>query len=271
MPTEPFQPPARPPALRRGWLTRLAGCQLPSQCAVCHAWPAGRVCADCRSAHAAEHPRCPQCALRLPVGHVMDASSKGVVCADCLRHPRPALLDGCYAAVSYAWPWDACIDAFKFAGQPGWAGPLAQLMAGHAPVAHALQNCDVLLPMPLHPRRLAERGYNQSLLLARALRQALARTGGLHADAVRIRHDVLVRTRHTQPQSALPFAQRQRNVKQAFAVPAEKSAGLTGQRVVLLDDVMTTGASLHAAAQALRTAGVAHLTAIVLARTEKHG
>ncbi len=254
--------------LRRGWLTRLAGCKLPSQCAVCHAWPAERVCADCRSTHAAEQPRCPQCALRLPAGH---AQAGAGVCADCLRHPRSALLDGCYAAVSYAWPWHPCIDAFKFSSQPGWAGPLAQLMADHAPVAHALRTCDLLLPLPLHPRRLAERGYNQSLLLARALRQALARTGDLHADTARIRHGALVRTRHTQSQSALPLAERQRNVRHAFAVPAEQAATLQGQRVVLLDDVMTTGASLHAAAQALRAAGVAHLWAVVLARTEKHG
>ena len=109
--------------------------------------------------------------------------------------------------------------------------------------------------MPLARERLAERGYNQALLLARHL--APRKT-----DAT-----LLLRTRHTPAQRELTRAERLRNVRGAFAVDPMRAHELRDQRVVLVDDVMTTGASLHAAATALRQAGVTHVTALVFART----
>ncbi len=142
-------------------------------------------------------------------------------------------------------------------------------MAARAAIVEAVQQCDVLLPMPLHPQRLAERGYNQSLLLAQALRQQVHSRTGLQREQAAIHHSWLQRTRHTTPQSLLPLAERRRNIRAAFAVSTRHAPQLQGKRVLLLDDVLTTGASAQAAAQTLRAAGAAHVGVIVLARTEK--
>jgi ComF family protein len=123
-------------------------------------------------------------------------------------------------------------------------------------VEDTLAKADTVLPIPLSPERLAERGYNQSLLLARQL----------SPDKTDDR--LLLRTRHTPSQRSLPRAERLANLVGAFAVDPLRVAEIRGQRIVLVDDVMTSGASLHTAAQVLRQAGAAHISAVVLARTE---
>lgn len=168
---------------------------------------------------------------------------------------NPPLFDACLAAVDYAYPWAGALADFKFKGDPGWAGTLATLMRSTPGVESALQSADVVLPVPLSTDRLRERGYNQSALLA----QQLARP---KADAL-----TLLRVHATKAQSGLPRAQRLRNLRGAFAVEPARAAALRGRRVVLVDDVMTTGATLHAATEALHQAGVAHVIAVVLART----
>ena len=218
---------------------------LPSQCAVCHAWPARALCDACVARFAQPVPRCRRCALRVPAGMA--------ICGECLRHPPP--LDLCLAACDYDWPWTDCIGRFKFEGQAGWAAPLALLMRSMPWAEPALEGADLVLPMPLSPRRLRERGFNQSLELARRLAPQCC-------DA-----RLLLRLRDTPAQSGLNRAQRLRNLHGAFAVAPLRMHVLNGARVVLVDDVMTTGASLCTAAQALRDAGAAHVTALVLART----
>jgi ComF family protein len=158
--------------------------------------------------------------------------------------------------VAYAWPWSHCIAEFKFGGRPGWAAALATVMRSTPWVEPALDQADRVLPMPLARERLAERGFNQALLLAQRLAPG-------QTDA-----SLLLRTRHTPAQSALKRAERLRNVQGAFAVAPLRARELRGQRVVLVDDVMTSGASLHAAALTVRQAGAAHVTALVFARTE---
>ncbi len=171
-----------------------------------------------------------------------------------MKAPPP--VDACLAAVPYTWPWSHCVAQFKFGGQPGWARTLATVMRSTPWVEPALEQADCVLPMPLSRERLATRGFNQALLLAQYLAPGTT-------DAT-----LLLRTRHTPPQSELQRADRLRNVQGAFAVEPLRASGLRGQRVVLVDDVMTSGASLHAAALTLRQAGVAHITAVLLARTE---
>ena len=219
--------------------------QVPARCAICHAWPSRVVCNACVTRFAQPVPRCTTCALPVPEGVTR--------CGACLREPPP--LDACLAAVHYAWPWSDCVTQFKFGSQPGWAAELATVMRSAPWVEPALEQAARVLPMPLARERLAERGYNQSLLLAR--RPAPHKT-----DAT-----LLLRTRHTPAQSDLSRAERLRNVRGAFAVEPLRAHELRDRRVVLVDDVMTTGASLHAAATALRQAGVAHVTALVFART----
>ncbi|WP_309951547.1 MULTISPECIES: ComF family protein [Variovorax] len=219
--------------------------RLPSQCEVCRAWPSRRICDACVARFAPPAARCSSCALAVPEGVVR--------CGECVGDPPP--LDACLAACDYAWPWPDCIAQFKFRGEAGWAGPLSTLMRSVPWVEPALEQCDAVLPMPMAPARLRERGFNQALELARRL--APAKT-----DAA-----LLLRTRDTPAQIGLERAERLRNLRGAFAVEPMRASQLQGRRVVLVDDVMTTGASLFSAAAALRLAGAAHITAVVLART----
>jgi len=223
--------------------------RLPSQCVVCRAWPAQPVCDACVARFAPPTPRCATCALQ-----VADGVSR---CSECTRTPPP--LDACLAACTYAWPWPECIAELKFRGDAGRAAPLATLLRSAPWVEPALEKADIVLPMPLAPSRLRERGFNQAHELARRLEPR-------KTDAT-----LLLRTRETTAQSGLARAERLRNLRGAFALEPLRAATVRDRRVVLVDDVMTSGASLFAAAQVLRTAGASHVTAIVLARTEAPG
>jgi ComF family protein len=191
-------------------------------------------------------PRCRRCALPVPPGVAE--------CGRCLREPPP--LDACHAAVDYEYPWSTLVTQFKFDGKPEWARTFALLLRSAPWVERALEEAHAVVPMPLAAARLAERGFNQALLLARAL--AAART----------RAELLLRTRHTAAQSALDRQARLANVRGAFLVEPRLAPALRGQRVVLVDDVMTSGATIFSAAAALRRAGAAQVTAIVFARTD---
>ena len=230
----------------RDWIEGLKAAT-PGQCAVCRGWPAQPVCEACIVRFAQPQPRCLTCALPAPAGVSQ--------CGRCLR--EPPTLDRCLAAVSYSYPWSGLVTQFKFHGQPGWAGPLAALMRSAPWVEPALEAADNVLPMPLSRERLAERGFNQALELARALAPG------------KLRSDLLLRVRNTPAQAELGLAARLRNVQGAFAVEPLQAAQVRGRRLVLVDDVMTSGASLFAAAAALRQAGALQITAIVLARTDE--
>jgi ComF family protein len=218
---------------------------IPGQCAVCRAWPARPVCDRCVARFAQPQSRCRRCALPVAAGVAE--------CGRCLGAPPP--LDACHAAVSYEFPWSGLIADFKFSGQAGWARSFATLMRSTPWMEPALDQADLVLPMPLSGDRLAERGFNQALLLARALSR--------HKTASHL----LLRVRHTPAQTALDRKHRLANVKGAFALDPLFAASVRGRRVVLVDDVMTSGASLFTAAQVLRQAGAAHISGLVLART----
>ena len=211
---------------------------------------------------------CNRCALPLPAFVTATSDEQAslphtdsLVCGSCLRQPPP--IDTTLAAVPYAYPWSSLISGYKFGEQPGWAGFFAGVLLQAPGVAQALEALDHdgwLIPLPLSAQRLESRGFNQAWELASALARQ-SRTRG-RADP-----HLLLRLRHTRPQSQLGREARLANVKGAFQVEPLRAAQLAGRRVVLVDDVMTSGASLFAAAQALRDAGVAHITAVVLART----
>jgi len=220
-----------------------------SQCAVCRAWPARPLCDGCVSCFAQPGPRCTRCALPVPPGIVR--------CGRCLVDPPP--LDACHVAVPYDYPWSALITQFKFHGQAGWAQAFATLMRSAPWIEPALEESDIALPVPLSRERLAERGFNQALELAKRL--APQRT-----DA-----SLLLRIRHTPAQSALDLKSRVANVKGAFALDPLRPDAVRGKKVVLIDDVMTSGASIHAAARVLRDAGAAKVAAVVFARTGEPG
>lgn len=221
------------------WLARI-----PSQCEVCRAWPAQRLCQDCVARFAQPRLRCRTCALPVPVGVTQ--------CQHCVRQPPP--LDACVAAVEYGFPWDGVLTAYKFHGDPGWARTLALLLRSTPWAEPALETADAVLPLPLSPQRLRQRGFHQTLLLARALAPE------------KVDASLLLRVRNTPAQSSLNRAQRLHNLQGAFAVAPQRLPAVQGKRLVLLDDVMTTGTTLHTAATVLRAAGAAHITALVLAR-----
>lgn len=229
--------------------------RLPSQCAVCHAWPSEPVCEACVRLFAQPTARCRSCALPLSAplpSRLCDGHDR---CGACTTAP-PAW-DAALAAVSYAYPWSKLVLEFKFAQHPAWAHSMALLMRSAPWVEPALDAADLLLPMPLSRQRLQERGFNQALLLARALAPDKTRA------------QVLLRVRDTPAQSSLSRAARLTNVQHAFAVDPLRHSDIDGKRLVLVDDVMTSGASLAAAAACLRQAGAAHITALVFARAER--
>jgi ComF family protein len=123
-----------------------------------------------------------------------------------------------------------------------------------------LQSADLVLPVPLSKERLQTRGFNQAWLLTREL----ARQAGCVASTD---STLLLRVKNTRPQTELKREARQANVKGAFQMDPLRAAAVKSRRVVLVDDVMTSGASLFTAAEALRAAGAAHITGIVLGRT----
>ncbi|QNP39448.1 ComF family protein [Lysobacter solisilvae (ex Woo and Kim 2020)] len=223
----------------------------PSRCQVCTApgLEGLDLCAACADALPWNHTACPRCALPLPAAET---------CGDCLRRAtalarrgRVPALDRVHAGFVYAAPVDRLLPRFKFHRDLAAGALLSQLLAESTA---GLPRPDALVPVPLHRARLRRRGYDQALELARPLACALD---------LPLRVDLLQRLRATAPQSELSAAARRRNLRGAFAVAPH--APLPA-RVALVDDVMTTGATLHAAADALKRAGVQHVEAWVCAR-----
>ena len=231
--------------MQAGFFTRLLR-QLPSQCAVCHQWPTALVCEQCVQAFAHLQPRCLTCALPVPEGLE--------TCGACLRSPPP--LDRCLAALPYAFPWAQLIGDFKFRENLGLTHSFATLLRSTPWVEPALEACDLLLPIPLGRQRLRNRGYNQALELARVL------------EPRKLQAHWLIRTGDTPEQHLLPKEQRLRAIQGAFALDPLRVRHLQGRSVVLVDDVMTTGATLFEAARVLRQCGAAHITAVALARAD---
>ena len=242
---------------------------LPSQCAVCQSWPAAPVCNACTARFANRNLRCRCCALVLPATLPAPAATHlprstqttADVCIDCVKQPPP--VDATLAALNYAYPWSGLISAYKFGEQTGWASFFASLLLTAPGVGQALaglQPTDLILPVPLSKERLQTRGFNQAWEIA----AALASQSGSPA---RASSTLLLRVKNTRPQTELKREARLDNVKGAFQIDPLRAAELKGKRVVLIDDVMTSGASLFTAASVIRSAGAAHITGIVLART----
>lgn len=236
---------AAPPVdgdLRRA--TRALGAVLwPSRCLLCGDPGAdGRdLCAACAATLPWNLAACGRCALPLPV--------PTPACGTCLR--RPPLVQATRAVFVYGFPLDRLLPRLKFHDGLAAGRLLAQLAAEG--LANA-ERPEALVPIPLHRDRLRNRGYDQSLELARPLARQLD---------LPLRHDLLRRVRATAPQSRLDAKARRRNLRDAFEVCSKRPLPA---HVALFDDVMTTGATLHAAARALRQAGVARVDAWVCAR-----
>jgi len=187
-------------------------------------------------------PLCPLCGR---------PSVHGRLCRRC-QESSPAV-DGIRSAVFFEGPLRRAVHAFKYRGLRRVAAPLADLMIAHWHREPLPAN--VIVPVPLHRRRLRERGYNQAALLARPLGAEIG---------LPVREDWLIRTRATFPQVELDASERKGNVAGAFQ--CRNSDAVTGRRVLLIDDVCTTGATLESCSTVLRQAGAESVWAFTLAR-----
>lgn len=196
---------------------------------------------------------CAGCEAGLTVRAVLCAAcARGVVRAGPSRLSSPPIV----AFGFYGGPLADALRRFKYGHRPDLAAPLGQLLRRAARDARI--QAEVIVPVPLHGARLVERGYNQAALLARELRGELG--APLAARAI-------VRVKATSPQARLPRDERLVNL--AGAIEPWRSALVRGKRVVLVDDVTTTGATLRACAVALEEAGAASVTGLVVARADE--
>lgn len=189
------------------------------------------------------------------------------LCAGCESSLQPADEPACipdqgslrrsFAPFAYASPLDHLVHVLKYRGQLATARVLGTLLAGHV-VRHGLhQGIDVIVPVPLHPMRHAERGFNQSAEIARHLGRCLR---------LPVDESLATRQRATPPQVGLHLLQRRRNLRLAFA-----AGPVTGRRVALVDDVTTTGTTLQELASLMVQAGATAVDGWCVARADRHG
>jgi ComF family protein len=187
-------------------------------------------------------PCCEQCAQPLAVPGI---------CGRCLADPPH--FDAVAAACRYRFPVDGLIQSCKYGGRLATIRALAAMLDRCRP-----HRADLIVPMPLSPQRLRERGFNQALELARAVAPFI----NAPVDA-----GLCVKTRETPPQTRLPWKERRKNMRGAFVVLGD----LSGRHVVVIDDVLTTGTTLSELAGNLKRAGAASVTGWVIARTVATG
>ena len=224
------------------YCAQIAQRALPGLCLLCGAGAAhANLCAPCRK----DLPylpadRCRRCAA---------PSFAGAQCGACLR--QPPLFDHALASCAYAYPLDRLVQSFKYAGNLAAAPLLADLVL--AAVAGAPLP-DLIIPMPLSAERLRERGFNQALEMARPVAATLG---------IRLSVDACLRVQHAPPQSALALDERAKNIAGAFVCLED----VAGRSVAVVDDVLTTGATMSEIARVLRKRGASRVVGWVAART----
>jgi ComF family protein len=265
MPTAPPLPRRPPPASARALLRRagtaLLHGLLPTSCALCGGACAETLCAPCAAQFfgkasdgvSATTLRCRQCANPLPAG----AGAGPGLCAGCLLQP-PAF-DATVVAADYAMPLDQLVLQLKFGHRLAHAALFARLLRDAVLQQPHFVLPAVLCPVPLGPRRLAERGFNQALEIGRPLARALG---------VTLAPRLASRVYDTQAQSSVAPDQRGRNVAHAFAIA--EPALVEGRHIGIVDDVMTSGQTLNELAATFKRYGAARVSNLVFARTPPH-
>ena len=201
------------------------------------------LCAACFAELPWNRRPCPRCAAPLPP----DAEEK--LCGNCLK--ALPVWDEAKSPLTYAYPLDRLIQRFKFDGELPTGRLLAELLADY--LAAGGERPDCIIPVPLHPSRLKERGFNQAVELARPVGKCLK---------IPVRLDICERVRATAVQSKLDAVERKKNLRDAFAV----KRSVDGLHVALLDDVVTTGVTAEVLATALKDAGARRITLWSVAR-----
>lgn len=212
-------------------------------CYLCRGESAGTLCAPCSAELPyLARPRCPSCSL---------PGAAETLCGRCLGDP-PAF-DATTAAFAYAFPADVLVQGLKFRSELALARVLANELVSAVQAAPPIP-VDLIVPVPLHDARLRERGYNQSMEIARGIASRLG---------VPLAADAIARVRDTAAQLDLPLKARRENVRGAFSC----RQGLDGKTIAVVDDVMTTGATLAEVAATLKKFGAARVVNWVVART----
>jgi ComF family protein len=227
---------------------------LPSPCALCGTEGESAICHPCyqqftRSTSA----RCLRCAIELEHGHGAQH------CGACLKSPPQ--FERTIVATTYAAPNDQLLIALKFLHQLALAPLLASALRDAALREIDLPMPELICPVPLSLQRLSERGFNQSLEIAKPFAAQLG---------VKLMPRLLLRTRHTLAQSSLHPDQRHKNIRRAFAVDSSAMDVVKDRHIGVVDDVMTTGTTLDEIADTLKRFGAKRVTNFVVARTPLH-
>ena len=223
----------------------LLGLLFPQRCHLCsapaHRSPALPLCESCwQSIPQYTGPACRQCGLPAISIHTD-------ICSSCIADPPPFSRMQAYGI--YAGALKEAIHLLKFNGRRSLAHPLATLLSGLA-----LPEADVVVPVPLHINQLRQREFNQTALIGRHLAACLK---------IPLRLDVLFKTRETAPQIEVDRQQRLKNIKKAFSA----SEAASGQRILLVEDVITTGPTTRECARVLKKAGAQDVNVVALARS----
>ena len=228
---------------------------LPAQCALCGIGCPQVLCPPCRAQYLGQgrgqlRHRCRQCAN--PLADIEVA----LLCGRCVRH-RPAY-DATVTAFDYAAPVDQLLLQLKFGARLALAPLLAELLHVAIQQQQTWEAPQLLCPVPLGPARLAERGFNQALEIARPLARLLD---------VPLQPRLALRVRDTRAQSSVAPQERRANLAHAFAIAPEHGALLQGGHVGIVDDVMSSGHTVNALAAACKHAGAVKVSILVVART----
>ncbi|WP_058050744.1 ComF family protein [Janthinobacterium sp. Ant5-2-1] len=226
---------------------------LPAQCALCGMGCPQVLCSPCRAQYLGQgrgqlRHRCRQCANPL--------DDVATLCGRCLRQ-RPAY-DATITAFDYAAPVDQLLLQLKFGARLVLAPLLAELLHVAIQQQPEWEAPQLLCPVPLGPARLAERGFNQALEIARPLARLMD---------VALQPRLALRVRETRAQSGVAPQERQANLAHAFAIAPEHVSLLQGRHIGIVDDVMSSGHTVNALAAACKSAGAARVSILVVART----
>ena len=232
------------PAWMKGRLRGVRSWFLSARCALCDSAVDVDLdfCGDCERSLPALGICCNRCAVPLSI------ESGDAVCGECQQ--QSPVYASAHAPFRYAAPIDRLVQGAKYGGRLDWIDILSRRLIRH--IGERATGVDAIAAVPLHRSRLRERGYNQSLELARPIAKRL----GLPI------HTELHRVRATPPQANLPRTERRKNVRDAFAA----TGAVAGMRVALIDDVMTSGATAEAATRCLLKAGAKSVELWILAR-----
>lgn len=220
----------------------------PPVCAVCGAGGGAVLCDACRAQFEAAQGACVRC------GAALGSAGYAQLCPACERGVSRRF-SRIHAAGVYGGPLRGAILALKYGRRRRLAEPLGEFLAERLGADVEEPSAYLLIPVPLHPSRFRERGFNQSELLARVVGSSLG---------CRVERDLMKRVRRTKPQASLPAYERAANILGAFAVPRPER--VAGRRVLLVDDVVTTMSTVNECARVLADAGVAEVRIAAVAR-----